>query len=250
MVEPISTALAGLALVKQSVEFIKSNISTAKDIGDIINHVDAAMNGEQQLIKERDRKGDDPFAVENVAKSVLDARIARENLQEIKLLIEMRFPGAWGQILAERKRRIDAKKQAIKEAKAKKIKKMQEDFLSLEEDLDFTELDIDYLDVNFLEDLLDAIDELGIEDEEDELNQFISAIPVSGTRIGQDAETQITTILEGDKVRLIRNVNQNVSLVLNSDETYSVLIIQDGVSNIITINNGSSSVIRIRQESG
>ncbi len=103
MVEPISTALAGLALVKQSVEFIKSNISTAKDIGDIINHVDAAMNGEQQLIKERD-----------------------ENLQELKLLVEMRFPGAWGQILAERKRRIDAKKQAIKEAKAKKIKKMQE----------------------------------------------------------------------------------------------------------------------------
>jgi hypothetical protein len=126
MVEPISTALAGLALVKQSVEFIKSNISTAKDIGDIINHVDAAMSGEQQLIKERDRKGDDPFAVENVAKSVLDARIARENLQELKLLVEMRFPGAWGQILAERKRRIDAKKQAIKEAKAKKIKKMQE----------------------------------------------------------------------------------------------------------------------------
>jgi hypothetical protein len=79
MVEPISTALAGLALVKKSVEFIKSNISTAKDIGDIINHVDAAMNGEQQIIKERDRKGDDPFAVENVAKSVLDARIAREN---------------------------------------------------------------------------------------------------------------------------------------------------------------------------
>ena len=80
----------------------------------------------QQIIKERDRKGDDPFAVENVAKSVLDARIARENLQEIKLLIEMRFPGAWGQILAERKRRIEAKKQAIKEAKARKIKKMQE----------------------------------------------------------------------------------------------------------------------------
>tara|TARA_R100001509_G_C4876533_1_gene218685 strand:+ start:858 stop:1502 length:645 start_codon:yes stop_codon:yes gene_type:complete len=126
MVEPISTALAGLALVKKSVEFIKSNISTAKDIGDIINHVDAAMNGEQQIIKERDRKGDDPFAVENVAKSVLDARIARENLQEMKLLIEMRFPGAWNQILAERKRRIEAKKQAIKEAKAKKIKKMQE----------------------------------------------------------------------------------------------------------------------------
>ena len=38
----------------------------------------------------------------------------------------MRFPGAWGQILAERKRRIDAKKQAIKEAKARRLKKRQE----------------------------------------------------------------------------------------------------------------------------
>ena len=34
MVEPISTALAGLSLLKKSVEFIKSNISTAKDIGE------------------------------------------------------------------------------------------------------------------------------------------------------------------------------------------------------------------------
>ena len=126
MVEPVSAVLGGLALVKKSVDFIKQNIETCNDISDIINHVDAAMSGEQQLIKERDRKGDDPFAVENVAKSVLDARIARENLAEVKLLIELLFPGAWGQILAERKRRIEAKKQAIKEEKARRLKKRQE----------------------------------------------------------------------------------------------------------------------------
>ena len=33
--EPISTALAGISLVKASVDFIKQNISTAKDIGEI-----------------------------------------------------------------------------------------------------------------------------------------------------------------------------------------------------------------------
>ena len=31
--EPISTALAGIALVQQSVEFIKKNIETVQDIG-------------------------------------------------------------------------------------------------------------------------------------------------------------------------------------------------------------------------
>ena len=33
--EPISTALAGIALVKQSVDFIKTHINTVQDIGQI-----------------------------------------------------------------------------------------------------------------------------------------------------------------------------------------------------------------------
>ena len=32
----IAETLAGIALVKQSVDFIKSNINTAKDIGDML----------------------------------------------------------------------------------------------------------------------------------------------------------------------------------------------------------------------
>ena len=45
--EPISTALAGLALVKASVSFIKDNINTAKDIGEIMGHVDNMIQGEK-----------------------------------------------------------------------------------------------------------------------------------------------------------------------------------------------------------
>ena len=126
MVEPVSAVLTGIALVKKSVDFIKSNISTAQDIGDIISHVDNALNGQQQVIKERDKANVDMFATENIATEVINARLAQEQLNEMKLMVEMRFPGAWGQILAERKRRIDAKKQAIKEAKARRLKKRQE----------------------------------------------------------------------------------------------------------------------------
>jgi len=83
--------------------------------------------GEQQVIKARDSKNVDHFAVENVAQEVIDARLAREQLNEMKNLINLRFgPGTWEFILQERKKRIDAKKQAIKEAKAAKLKKQKE----------------------------------------------------------------------------------------------------------------------------
>ena len=126
MVEPV-TILTGIALVKKSVDFIKTNIGTVQDIGDIIGHVDKALNGQQQVIKERDSKNVDHFAVENVAKEVIDAKLAQEQLYEMKQLIDHRFGhGTWSFILEERKKRIDKRKQAIKEAKAAKMKKQKE----------------------------------------------------------------------------------------------------------------------------
>ena len=127
MVEPISTALAGIALVKKSVDFVKQQIQTCNDIGDIIGHIDKAMTGEQQVIKARDSKNVDHFAVENVAQEVIDAKLAREQMNELRNLVNLRFgPGTWEFILQERKKRIDAKKQAIREAKAAKLKQQQQ----------------------------------------------------------------------------------------------------------------------------
>ena len=125
MVEPITTALAGIALVTKSVEFIKSNIQTAQDIGQFVGAIDDAFKGEKQCIKARE--GKDQFATENVAQEIIDAKLAREHLNEMKNLINLRFgPGTWDEILTERKRRIDARKQAIKEERAKRQKQVQE----------------------------------------------------------------------------------------------------------------------------
>ena len=127
MVEPVTAVLTGIALVKKSVDFIKTNIATAQDVGDIIGHVDKALNGQQQVIKDRDKANVDHFAVENVAKEVIDAKLAQEQLYEMKQLIDHRFGhGTWSFILEERKKRLDKQKQAIKEAKAKKLKKQQD----------------------------------------------------------------------------------------------------------------------------
>ena len=126
---------------------------------------------------------------------------------------------------------------------------LDEDLLEEEEDLDFSEVDIDYLNVNFFEDLLDVLNLLNEENEEQLLNQ-VSGVVVEGTQIGQDLETNITTIIEGSQIKLMRTVNQNAQLILNADQSYTVIFIQDGVSKTVKINGASSSNITIIQGSG
>ncbi len=126
---------------------------------------------------------------------------------------------------------------------------LEEDLLEEDPDFEFTELDIDYLNVNFLEDLLDILDLLE-EEEETELLSQVSGVDIQGTKIGQDLETNITTIVDGDAVRIIRKVTQNAELKLNSDQGYTVILIQDGVSRTVKVNGGSNSAVTIIQESG
>jgi hypothetical protein len=127
---------------------------------------------------------------------------------------------------------------------------LNEDFLDAEENLEFTELDINYLDVNFLEDLLDVIDSLEIKKEEDELKQGGAGINIAGTTIGQDKKTQITTIVSGQNISMIRAVNQSARLDLDGSNSYTIIFIQDGVSNTVKVNGGSSTTIKIKQGSG
>ena len=121
------------------------------------------------------------------------------------------------------------------------------DYLA-EDNLEFTELDINYLDVNFLEDLLDILDELEIQEEQDQLQADVGSVQLSGTKFGQDLDTQITTFITGEKLTILRSVNSTARVDIDSDDSYTVIIIQDGVSRTIKINGGNSSVIRIRQE--
>ena len=124
---------------------------------------------------------------------------------------------------------------------------LDEDFLDNEADLEFTELDINYLDVNFLEDLLDVLDALEIAEEEDQLQQDVTSVAITGTKFGQDTETQIISFIDGDRLTLIRSVNNTARLDLDVSASYTVILIQDGVSKTIKINGGSSSVITIKQ---
>lgn len=124
---------------------------------------------------------------------------------------------------------------------------LNEDFLETK-DLQFTELDINYLDVNFLEDLLDVIDALAIEEEEDVLAQA-TGINITGTLIGKDPDTQITTLITGQVISFRRSVSETVRLDVDGSGSYTIIFIQDGVSNIIKVNGGGDSTIKITQSS-
>jgi len=122
---------------------------------------------------------------------------------------------------------------------------LAEDYLK-EDSLEFNELDINFLDVNYLEDLLNVLDGLAITEEEDQLAQATST-QISGTLLGKDPDTQITTIITGQVVSLRRSVNESVQLDLDGNNAYTVIFIQDGISNIIKVNGGSDSTITITQ---
>jgi len=129
--EPISTAMAGIALVKSAVDGIKSAIGTANDIGDIAGQIDALFAGQKQVNEARNKKSGvgltDQFGVESVAREVIDARIAAEKLQEVASMVDMRFgPGTWKGILEERQKRIQEAKEAAMRARREAILKQEE----------------------------------------------------------------------------------------------------------------------------
>ena len=123
---PVAEILAGISLVKASVDFIKSNIDTCKDIGEIGGAIDGLLRGQQEVNKKSGARGlgfKEQFDTTHIARETIDAKLAAEKLQEVANMVNMRFgPDTWREILEERARRIQAQKEAIRLAKIEKAK--------------------------------------------------------------------------------------------------------------------------------
>lgn len=127
----VAEVLTGIALVQKSVEFIKSNIQTANDIRDIAGSIDDLFAGEKQVQQARAKKSGtglgDQFGVDTVAKEIIDAKIAAEQLREVATMVDMRFGhGTWAGIIAERAKRIQEAKEAATAARQQKLKEARE----------------------------------------------------------------------------------------------------------------------------
>ena len=107
----IAETLAGISLIKASVDFITSNIDTAKDIGEIAGAVDGLFRGQEEINKKRSKNAGigmaDQFGIKTVAQEVIDAKLAQEKMQEMKNMINMRFgPDTWQLIVDTRAKKI------------------------------------------------------------------------------------------------------------------------------------------------
>ena len=129
----VAEILTGIALVQKSVEFIKSNISTAKDIKDIAKQIDGFFEGEEQMNKKQGKGMGiaQQFGIESTASDFIDRKFLEEQRYELKLLIDNRFGhGTWEQILAERRDKIKQAKEAQKQAKIQ-AKKQQDEIIEM-----------------------------------------------------------------------------------------------------------------------
>jgi hypothetical protein len=127
---PIAEILAGISLVKASVDFIKSNLDTCKDIGEIGGAIDGLLRGKDEVDKKSGRRGlgfKEQFDTAHIAREAIDAKIAAEQLQEISQMINLRFgPDTWREIMEERARRIQEHKEHLRQIKIQKAKEHKE----------------------------------------------------------------------------------------------------------------------------
>ena len=127
---PVAEILAGIALVKSSVDFIKSNIDTCKDIGDIGGAIDGLLRGKDQVNKKSGKRGlgvREQFDTAHIASETIDAKIAAEKMQEVAMMLNMRFgPDTWREIVEERARRIQEQKELERQARIQKAKEHKE----------------------------------------------------------------------------------------------------------------------------
>ena len=70
----VAEVLTGLALVRSGVSFIKENINTAKDIGEMADAIDNLFDGRDQAHAAK-RKANKTHSHKSVAHEVIDAKL-------------------------------------------------------------------------------------------------------------------------------------------------------------------------------
>ena len=122
MVFGVGEAIAAASAFKAAVDGIKSAIGTASDVRDIASHIDQLLDSKSRIDKAKNKKvAAGQFSLSSIASETIDAKLAEEEMYQIKMLIDTRFGhGTFSGILETRQKRIKEYKEAqIKEAKAK-----------------------------------------------------------------------------------------------------------------------------------
>ena len=117
------------------------------------------------------------------------------------------------------------------------------------DELEFTELDVDFLDVDFLVDLLDIVEELirttaALEDvQATGSGQF----NLKGAAVGFNKDSQYNIFEQDGDIVFFRNVNGSIRISMDVGAAASLTTIVEGYEGEITLNGGDDIIIVITQ---
>tara|TARA_R110002050_G_scaffold5014_16_gene23284 strand:- start:1861 stop:2973 length:1113 start_codon:yes stop_codon:yes gene_type:complete len=175
-----------------------------------------------------------PVTIQNINVSMIDNMFIVSPPQEIK------------EVEDERQSRSNDSGTSILDFTDLDTDYLDDDFLA-DDDLEFTELDMDLLDVDFLQDVLVAIEEVDILKRG--TAQAQGGQEFTGTSLGFDKDTQYNTFLDKGLGQLVfyRDVNGIIGIRVSLGSNTRIESENEGKKNIITIGDGTSVIITIRQ---
>ena len=123
---------------------------------------------------------------------------------------------------------------------------LEKDYLEEEPEWSFSELDIDLLDIDFLQDLLVIIEESDLLTRK--TSEGFEGLVIEGTQPGLDPDTQYNTIIEDTGfIWFYRQVDGIISIRIPIDSNAYINTVTDQKESIITVGDGTSAMITITQ---
>ena len=124
----VGEAIAAATAFKSAVDAIKKTIASARDVRDIASSIDQLLDSKSKLDRAKNKKAaPGQFSISSIASETIDAKLAEEELYNIKILIDNRFGfGTFAAIEAERRKRIKEFNEAERKRAAAKAKRRKE----------------------------------------------------------------------------------------------------------------------------
>ena len=145
----------------------------------------------------------------------------------------------------------DNKDSGILDVDFLEFNELEQDALkNTEVDLEFSELDIDLLDVDFLRDLLDVVEELEKTTVKlaDTQTASTGSVNLKGASIGKNPDSQYNVFIEDNGIVFFRDVQGIIKIKVPIDGSTKLVTNVSGYEGIIDIEGGNDSIIVITQE--
>ncbi len=179
-----------------------------------------------------------PVTIQNLTTAMIDNMFIVNPPQEVKQAVE------------EAARDDSNQDQGILDVDFLEFNELEQDALKdTEGDLEFTELDIDLLDVDFLQDLLDVIEALErtVARLDDQQASTGGPIKLNGAVFGFNKDSQFNIFEQDGDIVFYRNVNGVINIVIGAGGSGFIDTRVDGYEGIISFGSGDGIEIIINQ---